>query len=320
MPEISLVVCVHAERELLARLLKHAAGCYSKLIVVHDGCEVNDFGGGVFPKTLAKKMALDYSTLPADGAIPQFYSTPASPVTGSVHELVVEHGGRYFEGPSCYQQEPHWPFAWSQTDYDWILRIDADEFPSADLKDWLSQFRKAAEPDQSVSGYTCIWPLWNGSRALTKQLPAGRIFLFNKKRVRFFGMVEQVPIADGRFEALPLALEHRPLRKSYGLSNLLLRKQAYDWRRNIALSLLGKPTDLQCWRWRNEEWPEIWEDIRRKPLRTGFYRLIMWSLRSMRDFWCYERKLIPSAAVCGGLHHCLITLVYWRLRRRKTVK
>jgi hypothetical protein len=200
------------------------------------------------------------------------------------------------------------------------LRLDADELPSVELKNWLSRFRDADEPDHSVSGYTCIWPLWNGHRMLTKRWPAGRLFLFQKNRVRFFGIVEQVPIADGSFKALPLVLEHRPPRKSYGFANLVLRKQAYHWRRIIAQSLLGKPTDLHCWRWTDEEWPEIWEEIRRKPIRAALHRFIMWSLRSMRDFWRREHKLIPSAAFSGGVHHCLIALVYWRLRKRTAMK
>lgn len=278
MPRISLVVCIYGEAELLARLLRVADGCYDDLVVVHDG-----------PELLGKER--------------------------TIRELVAEHGGRFFIQPRSFQQEPHWPFAWSQAEYDWILRIDADELLSTDLKNWLSRFRRAEEPEPLVSGYTCIWPLWNGARTVTGRWPAGRIFLFHKNRVRFFGMVEQVPIAEGRFEALPLILEHKPARKSYGLSNLLLRKEAYDWRRVIAQSLLGKPSDLSCWRWTSDKWPEIWEEIRRKPIRTGFHRLIIWSLRSMRDFWRHERKLIPSAAICGGVHHCLIALAYWRVRK-----
>ena len=125
MPAISLVVCVHKERTLLARLLKNAGGGYDDLIVVHDG-----------------------------------------PDTANMRELVEPAGGKFFVGPQEYQQEPHWSFAWAQAKYDWILRLDADEFPGEELKKWLQTFRKSPEPAATISGYTCIWPLWNGQRAV----------------------------------------------------------------------------------------------------------------------------------------------------------
>ncbi len=148
---------------------------------------------------------------------------------------------------------------WGQAKHDWILRLDADEFPGAEMKQWLHTFRHAPEPPPEISGYTCIWPLWNGSREVTKKWPPGRIFLFHRQRVRFFGMVEQMPVPDGIYQPLDFILRHQPERKSYGLHNILVREQAYLWRERIANSLLGKPTDLPCWRWESEEWPLGWE-------------------------------------------------------------
>jgi hypothetical protein len=275
-------VCVHNEGNPLARLLETADGCYDDLVVVHDGPE-------------------------------QAHSQHR------IEQLVAEYGGRFFIRARSFQQEPHWPFAWSQASCNWVLRLDADEVPSVELKQWLRSFRAAPEPDPSISGYTCIWPLWNGHQIVTKRWPASRIFLFQKQRVRFFGMVEQVPIADGKFESLPLILEHRPARRSYGFSNLLLRKQAYHWRRVIAKSLLGKPTDLQCWRWTSEDWPMIWEEIRRRPLRTACARLVMWPLRTLRQMKCVEGRIIPSAIVFAGVHHCLVAIMYsYRRPKPKT--
>jgi hypothetical protein len=278
MPAISLVICVYKETAMLDRLLRDAADCYDDLVVVHDG--------------------------------------PAAPDESErIKQLVVQRGGRFFVRPRAFQQEPHWPFAWEQARHDWILRLDADELLDEEMKQWLRRFRSEPEPAADVSGYTCIWPLWNGTRAITQRWPAGRIFLFHKKRVRFFGMAEQVPIADDHFEALSLVLQHRPHRKSYGLANLLFRRQAFLWRSVIAQSLLGRPTDLACWRWTDEQWPEVWEEIRRRPMRTALYRLLAWPILGMRDYWHHERKLIPSAAISGGVHHCLIALKYWWVRK-----
>ena len=312
MPEVSLVVCLCRQHDLLTRLLQRTDGCYDDLVVVHDGA----FEDGQTDKN-EKPAAIDYSALSPEESLPLGYRVPSlPPKPGSIHALVHEHGGRYFEGGRSFQQEPHWPFAWAQSRNDWILRLDTDEFPSDELQGWLREFRTAPEPATAISGYTCIWPLWNGRRMVTKRWPTGRIFLCHKQRVRFFGMAEQVPVADTNFEQLGLALHHRPKRKSYGIRNILFRKQAYHWRRVIAQSLLKNPTELPRWRWPFKRWPHEWEQIRSAPLRTASTRLVTWPFYTAREALRHREFPYLSLVVQSGLHHFLICLEYIRARKR----
>ena len=275
MHAVTLVVCVHLQRDLLERLLRESRGCYDELIVLHDIPDVQN-----------------------------------------VRSVVEAAGGRFFERPPAFLQEPHWPFAWGQAKHDWILRFDADEFPGEEMKSWLQEFRRAPEPPPEISGFTCIWPLWDGHRAVTKKWPAGRIFLFHKQRVRFFGMCEQSPVPDGRYEPLNFILHHQPKRKSHSLHNIILRKQSSRGATYIARCLLGKPTDLVCWRWESDSWPEDWELIRRHPLRTAFHWLTRNTLRGLRDQWKNERRIFPIVAISGTVFHAAMCLKFWRARRR----
>jgi len=274
MPALSLVVCVHLQRDLLERLLRQSAGCYDDLVVVHDG-----------------------------------------PDASGARSVVEAAGGRFFERPRQFTHESHWPFAWQECRHDWILLFDTDEFPSDELRSWLVAFRHAPEPDR-VSGYRCIWPLWNGVKAVSRRWPSGRLFLIDRRSIRYFGMGEQRPIPDLRYVDLPYILCHQPLRRSYGIRNIIFRKSARHWQTRIATSLLGTPLDLPLWRWSSNVWPEDWEQLRRHPLRTGLYRQIRWPLRSLRDQWKLEKRFFPTAALTGPLHHLMIGLAYWRLRRK----
>ena len=242
------------------------------------------------------------------------------PDTMGVRKVIEDCGGHFFEGPRAYQQEPHWPNLWRQAAHDWILRLDVDEYPSQEMREWLQAFRQAPEPGTNVSGFTCIWPLWNGRMAVTQRWPGGRIFLFNKQRVRFFGMAETVPIPDSHYHPLKLVLQHEPRRSSYGIHNILFRKQAYHWRMVIAQSLLGPPTELPCWRWSAGDWPPIWEDIRRKPLRTAFRRLVLDPVRQARAMWQAEQRIIPTALLGTGAHQFMMAVTFfffrWRHSRR----
>lgn len=322
MPAVSLVVCLHRERELLARLLQKTDGLFDDLVVVHDGSETPAIDSAARPSELHEAPApIDYAELLGSSIYPAGYNVPAGiPKPGSIQELVTQYGGRYFEGPRCFQQEPHWPFAWSQAKCDWILRLDADEFASDELRAWLTKFREVPEPPPAVSGYTCIWPIWNGKKAITKHWPAGRNFLFNRSRVHFFGMVEQVPIADDHYEALSFVLRHQPLRKSHGLANVLVRKQGGFWRTVIARSLLNRPEDLPGWRWGSRGWPEFWQRLRSNPIRTGFYCLLRNTASAVRGQWRAERRMMPLIAVATPLHHLLIGISLFRMKRLARVR
>ncbi|MCC2113897.1 MAG: hypothetical protein KDJ16_17815 [Hyphomicrobiales bacterium] len=231
-----------------------------------------------------------------------------------VRDIVEARGGRFFERPRAYQQEPHWPFAWGKAHHDWVLRWDADEFPSKGLCDWLREFRAGPEPAPQISGYTAIIPLWDGRRARTTRWPK-RVVLINRQRVRYFGMADQSPIADGVFEPLELVLHHQPDRPSYGVRYTVLRPTSRRWQAGIARALLGKPTDLPCWRWDDPDWPKKWEQIRRHPIRTGLTRLFLSPIRNGRDMIRHGEVPSPSLLAFFPLQHWLTCWEFYKARR-----
>jgi hypothetical protein len=238
------------------------------------------------------------------------------PDVQNLRQVVEAAGGRFLETPPATLEEIL-PFTYGQARHDWILRLDADEFPSEAMKKWIQDFRQAPEPPDHISGYTCIWPAWDGHKTITKRWPAGRVFLFHRQRVRSFGIGEQTVIPDGVFQPLNFILHHQPKRKSLGLYNVLIRKEAYKWRTSIAQALLGKPTDLPCWRWTDLRWPLGWEQIRQQPLQTAARRLVMETLRTLRDQWRADKRMYLEAALNGPIFHAMLCLKFWQMRRRQ---
>jgi hypothetical protein len=131
-------------------------------------------------------------------------------------------------------------------------------------------------------------------------------------------MVEQTPIADSRFEPVELVLHHHPARISYGIRNILFRRQAYEWRRVISESLMGQPTDLACWRWTSKAWPDHWEQLRRRPLRTALARLVKLPTRQCLSMLRAREVPRPSACLNPGLHHFMLGLRFQMERRLRT--
>jgi glycosyltransferase involved in cell wall biosynthesis len=339
MPKVSLVVCLYKERDLLERLLKQSVGCYDDLVVVHDGPEEIfssddgkwriENGGGAdayeagwkSPEELSLKepdappieIARDYAELPPDAPIPTGYRLKTGqPVPGSVHEIVEAYEGRFYEGPRCFQQEPHWPFAWWAAKHDWILRLDADEFPSPVLAEWIDQFRANNPDDSEICHYQAIWPLWDGKKRKTTHWPNSRPFLIKKSKHCFFGMVEQTSIPQADVLAISKVLAHQPKRKSYGVRNILFRRQAYLWRRVIAGSLMNCPSKLPRWRCVDSSWPEPWKSKIDHPFRLAFWCMFWFPFCQLRKMLKFERKIDISACLNPGLHHFLLQMaIVW---------
>lgn len=252
----------------------------------------------------------------AEGCYDDLVVVHDGPDDTDVRSFVESRGGRFFEQPRYYDAGPHYPFGWTQARHDWILRWDADEFPSDELKEWLKAFRAQPEPPADVSGYTCILPLWDGKRARTSKWPR-RVALVHRERVRYFGMIHESVFADGRFVPLDLVLHHQPKRKCYGIRYTVVRAKVRRWQDESGRALLGKPTDLPCWRWDNPNWPEKWEQIRRRPLWTGLSRLVLSPIWNAREALQYGEFPRPSFLTFFPLQHWLTCMSYIRMRRRK---
>jgi hypothetical protein len=317
MPKISLVVCLYREKDLLERLLKHAEGCYDDLVVVHDGKEIGEPSWR--PSPAIRELAIDWANVPAKSLLPDFFAKGQTPISpGSIRELVEKHKGRFFEHPRVGSLEGQSPFSWWAAKYDWILRLDADEFPSKIMADWLKSFRTLSPESVHEAGFSCIWPLWDGVKMTTHRWPRGRLFLFDRTRARFFGLVEQVPIIEGPRTALPLILHHQPRRKSYGIRNVVFRPQAYIWRKVIATSLNHSPLNLPRWRFSSSEWPSPWREKLHHPFRcvlTDLFWYTGWQALSMLR---WERRLDLSACLTSALIHFLLQIEIIRQKYRSS--
>lgn len=313
MPKISLVVCLRGERDFLARLLEHAEGCYDDLVVVHDGRETGEADWAPSPPRM--ELAIDWARVPSAAPLPEIFARNQTQlVRGSLREFVESRGGRFFEHPRIGSLEGQSPFAWWAAKHDWILRFDADEYPTVSLSGWIADFRIKEESSVSSLGFSCIWPLWDGHRTTTTTWPTGRLFLFDRRHASMIGMPEVTPTIEGGVSELPLILCHQPHRKSYGIRNILFRRQAYVWRKVIATSLLKSPLSIPRWRYATSSWPGSWHSMVEEPLLEGFYRLFKFPLEQARSLRIHKERLSLSICLNPALHHFMICMQLWKLR------
>lgn len=310
---ISLVVCLRGERDLLERLLSHVEGCYDDLVVIHDGMEGRE--SRWTPVVPSLDLAIDWGLVSNDAPLPVvFIQNQTSAVSGSLREYIEGLGGRFFEHPRIGSLEGQSPFAWWAARHNWILRLDADEFPSEQLKQWLINFRSKPVAITDISGYTCIWPFWNGYMAVGDKWPDKRIFLFNKANVKMVGIPEMTPVGDGQWIPVPLVLHHIPKRKSYGFRNILWRRQAWVWRMLIAQSLLKSPLALPRWNWSESVWPPPFSLMANTPIRYALKTFFLGWRWSTKNILKYRMWRVLYYAPAFGWHHVLICFNVFGLR------
>jgi len=90
--------------------------------------------------------------------------------------------------------------------YEWILKIDADESLSKELK---KNIRKLIQ-NSRADAYTFKWPTWNGKKYTTKNWPR-KLSLYRISKISYFGFPHwDEPKINGLIVPTDFHLEHHP--------------------------------------------------------------------------------------------------------------
>lgn len=118
--------------------------------------------------------------------------------------IAREYTDQVYTRPHLGGSDPHRIFILNNAHYDWVFMIDADEFLSEELKQFLLHAR--LNPD--FGAYAFKWPLWNGRRSVTTS--NYRPCLFNRPKSWFLGLHNFSVQSLGHTEKLDYVLEHQP--------------------------------------------------------------------------------------------------------------
>jgi len=146
---------------------------------------------------------------------------------GVVDEIIVIHDGeckdntvsiaskytdRVFIESHTGFCELHMIKALDYTSYSWILKLDADEFLSEEVRGNL----RGLIEDEKYDAFAFIWPIWQGSSYISKNHPF-KDTLFRKKNICMEEFPHRMYSTNGKKKNIPLLLEHRPQYNNYTL-------------------------------------------------------------------------------------------------------
>lgn len=148
-------------------------------------------------------------------------------IKGVADEIIIVHDGECTDQtlaiareytrnvhirPHLGGSDPHRIFILNQAKNDWVFMLDADEFLSAGLKNFLEN----ATLDAAFGAYSFKWPLWNGERYVTHS--NYRACLFNKTKAWAVGLHNYSTQTIAPIRKLDFILEHQPKQNKVSFS------------------------------------------------------------------------------------------------------
>jgi len=138
--KISALIVCRHEEQVIERCLRSIKPFVNEIVIIHDG--------------ICDDKTLDI----------------AKKYTDRIYEMNVHKG----IGESWYIK------GFKLCKSDWILRIDADEYLSQDLRNNIQLLIS----DESCDGYSFVWPMWDGEKYISYKA-LRKNFLFRKTKIGF---------------------------------------------------------------------------------------------------------------------------------------
>lgn len=155
-----------------------------------------------------------------------------------VDEIIVIHDGpcqdntltvaqkytpHIHEGDRKGMMEFHLINAIQLASYDWILRIDADEYLSPTMGENLHDLIH----DTSSNSFAFIWPIWDGNQYITQNWPYKPV-LFRKSSIRYIEDAHSnFMVPQPANTKTPYILEHQPLYNNYSWKSIFSKQKKF---------------------------------------------------------------------------------------------
>ncbi len=227
------------------------------------------------------------------------------PCSDATLDIARQFGARVFIGSHYGYMEPHLPQAYREAKGEWVLRIDADEALSLELRKALPQLIT----DSRVDAYEFLWRLHDGQRYLTRRWPHKRC-LFRKDAVSFLALPDYVAQVPGVVSRLDLELIHTPGYDNYSWETF--RKKWIGLAKIRREAYLSDIASIPSFNY-SSRWPRSMAWRRHRPLLVLPADVAIVFVKTWADGW-REGTVAVRAALCQA---ALRFLVDWSIYRTK---
>ena len=137
------------------------------------------------------------------------------PCTDRSLEIAAQYNAIVHIGERFGGSDPHRVYILENATHEWIFMIDADEFLSSELREYI----KGESAEWSSYGVLAVhWPLWDGERYVTYS--NWRTVLYDRSKCWTIALHNFPVQTVGEVLKKPLILEHKPKDSKVGLSRI----------------------------------------------------------------------------------------------------
>lgn len=134
------------------------------------------------------------------------------PCSDQTLTIAKQYTDKIYIQPRLGGSDPHRIFILKESKNDWVFMVDADEF----LSDGLKNFLEHATLDAVFGAYAFKWPLWNGARYVT--MSNYRACLFNRSKSWAVGLHNYATQTNAPIRKENYVLEHQPKQNKVSFS------------------------------------------------------------------------------------------------------
>lgn len=256
-------------------------------------------------------------------------------VKGVVDEIIVIHDGpckdntlkiarkytkKVFTPPRKRRAALHLIFAIKKAKNDWLLKIDADEFLSKELRKNIQRLAQNKE----ASAYTFKWLLWDGKKYVTRDWPRKKV-MFRKSKASFLqfpGWDE--PETKGKTIQSDYLLEHKPKK---GKNDLFWSWKDY-WKKAIHEGGRGRTQaeytlkdfeELEKFQYDKKDFPLAIKIRRKYPLFSAplFAILAFFKISFSGNAW-KEGLFVFKGGIDTAIYYLWLGFYLHKLKQKKT--
>ncbi len=242
-----------------------------------------------------------------DGIVDEIIVVHDGPCSDKTLEIAARYNARIIVAEHRGYMEAHLPRAYTEAQGEWLLRIDADEFLSTELRKALPELLK-----RPTAAYEFLWRLHDGERYISLSWPYKQC-LFRKDCVSFIAIPHFISEVQGVTERLPFLLEHQPRYNNYSFKTFRTKWLAMA---RIVAAVYGYDFNMIP-RFNNLEtqWPKniLWR--RRFPLLIMPFDAVFIFIKTLGAGW-REPKVVWRVAL---LHAGFRSAVDWQIFKRKNI-
>jgi glycosyltransferase involved in cell wall biosynthesis len=236
---------------------------------------------------------------------------------GVADEIVIVHDGqctdrtldicrkytaKIFVRPWAGVADVHRPFSFAQATGEWIMRLDADEFLSSQLRSSIKDLVRA----DGVDLYRFLWPYWDGVRRVTTKIDHPyKACLARRSVLYYYGLPEEPLRTYGCAKSVALELSHMPEYNNYTFRTF--RRKTLPCARSMAREIWREPSEIACFGVRDASMLKAHlEAYRRRPLvRAPIAAVRQLGSQLYRGMWVVGFGGVKIALFAAAFQACI---------------